>query len=306
MSRTIRLLVSRSLRPSAVAGAAAWIALTACRDDATSPMLLSPGDIQGALTNEAASALGPDGRFIQPAPPPEPYPQMSTSEAAEVAAAWARTYGKYVRDEFERIHGKPINFEALRVGPEPYYARAVYEAVAPDVHAGIRNAFGPQYLVYLVDDEGPVVSIAVAAFSGARVENGRLDLSGTGGMELVPSPVRRGDGFAVPVSPEQAASLASRASGAKVARAPELLMPPKGYHPQFSRWRVSLDRDVASGSGGRTTREVFVELRGRLATSAQAQPEEASVYDPSTKRTVPLVRRAGQPVSFERAQFLNR
>lgn len=283
------------------------LALAACSDDVAAPRPLTAGDLRASVTAEVASGLTPDGRFVLPAQPREVYEQVTAEQATDIAVAWARTFGRFVRNEFERIHGKPIDFDALRPGSPAYYAAAAYEAVPADVHPGLRNAFGPQYLVYLSDDEGPVISVAVAAYNQARVENGTLRLPSAGGMEIVPSPVRRDAGFAAPLSPEQAASVASRATGARVSSVPELVMPGRGYHPQHSRWRVTLDRAVAATAGARggerTTREVYVGLRGQISVPARAQPEGASAYDPPSKRTIPLVRRASRPVSFERADF---
>ena len=290
----------------AACGAGCWLMLAACSDEVSAPRPLSPGNIRTAVTQDLAAKLGPDGRFVLPAAPAKAYPQLSGEEATQIAVAWARTFGKYVRNEFERLHGKPIDFDALRPGAPAYYAAAAYDPVPADAHAGLRNAFGPQYLVYLVDDEGPVISVAVAAFSQARVENGRMRLPLAGGMEVVPDPIRRADGFVAPLSPEQAVSLVNRATGARIAAVPELVMPPRGYHPQHSRWRVTLETPVEARRGGQPTREVYVGLRGQLSVPAPAQPAGASVFDPSTQRTIPLTRRASRPVSFDRADFPRR
>lgn len=291
----------------AACAAGIWFLLAACSDEVASPRPLSAGDIRAAVTQEVARSLGPDGRFILPAAPREVYEQVSPEDAAEIALAWARTFGKYVRNEFERIHGKSIDFDALRAGSPAYYAAAVYEPVPADVHPGLRNAFGPQYLVYLSDDEGPVISVAVAAFGQARVQDGVLRLPLAGGMEIVPDPLPRSDGFIAPLSPEQAVSLVSRATGARVSAVPELVMPGRGYHPQHSRWRVTLDRPVeARGGGNKLVREVYVGLRGQLTTPSDAQPEGASAFDPPTQRTIPLRRRSSRPLSFDRAGFSGR
>lgn len=296
------------LRIACVVGS---LVVSACSDEVASPRLLEAGDIRTSITPELASSLGPDGRFVLPQPPREAYAQLSPGEATEVALAWARTFGRYVRDDLERIHGRRIEFDRLRAGSPAYYAAAVFEPVEPWVAPGIRNAFGPQYLVYLVDDGGnPVLSIAVAAFGQARVENGMLRLPSAGGMEVVPDAVRSGQGFAAPLSPEQAVSIASRATGARITSVPELVMPGRGYHPHFARWRVTLELPVAARVGSRAservTREVYVGPRGELALPAQAQPDGAGAFDPPSQKSLTLVRRATRPVSFERAEFPGR
>lgn len=284
----------------------ASLLLAACNDDAASSRPLAAGDIRTSVTQDLAGKLSSDGRFTLPPAPRERYEQVSPEQASAIAVAWARTFGKYVRNELERIHGKPIDFDALRAGSPAYYAAATYEPVPADVHPGIRNAFGPQYLLYLVDDEGPVISVAVASFNQASVEGGSLVLPSAGGMEIVPNAIPIGQGFAAPVSPEQAASLVSRATGARVSSVPELVMPGRGFHPQHSRWRVTLDRPVSARGSGSATREVYVGLRGQLTVPEGAQPEGTSVFDPPTQRMIPLVRRASNPVSFTRANFPNR
>ncbi|CAA9299210.1 MAG: hypothetical protein AVDCRST_MAG89-336 [uncultured Gemmatimonadetes bacterium] len=303
-------LSARRRASRAALSSAAWLVILAgCGDELAAPQPLSPGNFRTAVTQEVAARLGAGDRFVLPDPPREPYAQVSAEAAAEIAVAWSRTFGQYVRGEFERIHGKPIDFQSLRVGAPAYYANAAYEPVAADVHPGIRNGIGPQYLVYLVDDEGPVISIAVAAFGQSRVEGGRLILPSAGGMEVVPNPLPRDAGFFAPLSPEQAAALANRATGMRVSAVPELVMPGRGFHPQHARWRVSLERPVAARVGSRAgdhlTREVYVGLRGTMSLPAQAQPAESSEFDPSTQRHYRVVRRAGRPVSFERAGFPN-
>jgi hypothetical protein len=297
--------VRHTLRTACIVGS---LVLGACSDEVASPRPLEAGDIRTSVTPELASSLGADGRFVLPQPPLETYDQLSPGEAAEIAVAWARTFGRYVRDDLERIHGRRIDFDRLRAGSPAYYAAAVYEPVEPWVAPGIRNAFGPQYLVYLVDDGGsPVLSVAVAAFGQARVESGVLRLPSAGGMEVVPDAVRSGQGFAAPLSPEQAVSIASRATAARVASVPELVMPGRGYHPHFARWRVTLELPVAARVGSRAaermTREVYVGPRGELAVSAEAQPEGAGAFDPPSQKSLTLVRRATRPVAFERAEF---
>lgn len=305
-ARDTRLRATRT-----AVGAAAWLAvLAACSDELAAPQALSPGNLRTAVTQEVALTFGAGDRFVLPDVPRETYAQVSGEEAAEIAVAWSRTFGQYVRGEFERLHGKPIDFQSLRVGAPAFYAHAAYEPVAADVHPGIRNGIGPQYLVYLVDDEGPVISIAIAAFNQARVEGGRLILPSAGGMEVVPSPLPRDAGFNAPLSPEQAAALVNRATGVRVNAVPELVMPGRGFHPQHARWRVSLERPVparvSSRAGDHPTSEVYVGLRGQITLAAQAQPAESSEFDPSTQRHYRVVRRPGRPVSFERAGFPNR
>ena len=279
-----------------------------CDDRLGSPRALDAGDLRAAITEDVARGLGRDGRFQFGPIPDEAYPQISPEHAADIALAWARTFGKYVRGEMERRHGKPIDFAALRVGSPAYYAAAVYEPVPRNVHPGFRNAFGPQYLVYLADEEGPVFSVAVAAFTEATVENGKLVLPAHGGMEVVPLAIPSGRGRYMPVTPEQAALIVSRATAGYIAAVPELFTPGRGYHPQHSRWKVTLERPVrAQGvSTGvvRATREVYVGLRGEITIPAEAQPAGTEIFDRDRKKMVPIPRRPARATAFERVTLV--
>ncbi len=279
-----------------------------CGDKLGSPRALDAGDLRAAITDEVARGLGPDGCFQPGRIPDEAYLQITPERAADIALAWARTFGQYVRGEMERRHGKPIDFAALRVGSPAYYAAAVYEPVPRDVHPGFRNAFGPQYLVYLVDDEGPVFSVAVAAFTEAYVESGKLVLPAHGGMEVVPLAIPSGRGRYMPVTPEQAALIVSRATAGHVASVPELFTPGRGYHPQHSRWKVTLDRPVrargVSTGVVRATREVYVGLRGEITMPMEAQPAGTEIFDRDRKKMVPVPRRSARATAFERVTLV--
>lgn len=308
MRRTDCGPLTRLRRVVGITCAGVALVLTGCSDEMAAPRPLDVSDLRTAVTQSVASEVGSDGRFVFPATPPhEVYPQVSPGEAQAIALAWARTFGKYVRGEMERIHGKPIDFDALRVASPAYYAAAVYEPVSSDLAPGYRFAFGPQYMVYLGNDEGPVFSIAVAAFAPSAVVNGRLELPAFGGMEIVPSAIPRGEGYFMPVSPEQAASIASRASGALVSALPELVTPGRGYHPQFSRWKVALDRPVRVRSvptgSERTVRELYVGLRGEIATPAAVQPHSTEIFDRNRQQMAKIPRRAARATAFERVSF---
>ena len=291
---------SNTSRRAARAAVAALL-LAACGDAIGTPQPLGTSEIRAALAVNVADQLEADGSFPLGPIPREAHPQISREQAGEIAVAWARTFGRYVREEMERKHGKPIDFGALRVGSRAYYAASPYEAAGEEAHPAVRNAFGPQYLVYLVDDEGPVFSIAVAAFGEAVVESGMLKLPRLFGMEVVPAPIRPGRGFFAPVSPEQAAVTASRASGARVAGVPELIAPGSEHHAQHARWRVPLDRAVKARTRDgeeRVTRELYVGLGGALSLPSAAQSSGAVFSSRSQPHPIRLARRADRPVDY--------
>lgn len=287
---------------------AVLVVVSGCeRAPTASPTALLPGDLRPYTTDSLFAQLTPDGRFVLPPPTQEIYPQVTPERAAEIALAWARTFGPHHRGELERQHGRRIDLNVLRVGSPAYYATAAYEPVPPDLHPGRRNAFGPSYLLYLVSSDGtPVLTVGVAAFTEARVENGTLNYPMRHGRDVVAEGVSQDDGFSLPVSPEEAARIASSASGARAARVPELVMPHRDFAPQYARWKVILDRPVTvrlKSGPVISTREVYVGIRGEVVVPSATQPEGHDEYDPPTKKPYRLVRRSMRPVVFEPVTF---
>ncbi len=97
-------------------------------------------------------------------------------------------------------------------------------------------------MIYLVSAAGtPTLMVGVAANSGAWIENERrfpLHYGGDFYSEGVPS----GEGFIIPLSPEQAVRRVSAATGALAAAVPELRTPDEDWHVVHSRWKGTLDR----------------------------------------------------------------
>ena len=277
------------------------MALAACDRSASTPEPLTVDNLQASITPELARELGPDGRFILPAPPHESYPQITAEEAAAQALAFTRKFAPFSRPYLEREHGRRIDFAALTIGSPAYYAASPYDPVPARYSPGFRNGFGPHYLVYLVEGDRPVLSVAVAAFGESQIVDGELRLPMIGGMEFTPAGIRPGDGFSMPLSPEAAVHRVSSLTGARASALPELVMPYHEFAPQFARWKITLDRPVSartrSDGSTRSTREVYVGLRGEIAVPADDQPSEVKSFEPGGERyTIP--RRANRPVMF--------
>lgn len=278
------------------------ILVAACEDQLSTPQPLNPGDIRGFVSADLAAQLTPDGRFPLAEAAPEPYPQISREQAAELAIAWARTYGKFIRPYLERDHGQRIDFDALRVISPVWYAAAVYDPAPSNAHPGYRNAFGPHYLMYLGVGEEPVLGVSVAAFAQATVTDGRLVLPASSGNEVIAYGVPPGWGFSLPVSPEQAARIAATAGQARATAVPELINPHRDYHPYHARWKVTLDRPVNARlrSGEmRATREVYVGAHGELQVPAAVQQEPGASFELEDGGRFSLQRRTDRPVLFE-------
>lgn len=270
---------------------------------------LYPTEIHSHITGELAGSLSPDGRLILAGPEPRDYPQVSAQRAGELALVFARTYGPHIRGYLERDHGRSIAFEDLRIGSPAYYAATPYAAVPAHAPPAMRNAYGPYYLVYLVNAVGaPALVVAVAAHTEASVVEGRLAFPASYGGDFFANGVRPEDGFAMPPSPEHAVRLSSLATGALVAAVPELVLGSREYHPVHARWKVTLDRPVRArlqdGTEVPGTRIVYVGLRGELLLPAGEQPADVLItLDPLTRETVRLPRHPDRPLAFHRATF---
>lgn len=273
--------LSRSRFPwlALVAGA---LLLPAC-DEVSAPQALTAGDIRGYVTPELALRLDEGSTFQLPAPP-ESLP-VSPEEARELALVFARRFGPSFRVTWERQHGREIDLDRLRVGSPVYYAETPFAPLPPDVHPAYRNRYGPWYMLYLVAPDGtPALLVAVAANTGAWIENGRVRFPLNYGSDFYVEGVRLGQGFYKPLTPELAVRQVSEATGALVAAMPELRAPGAGYHPVHARWKVTLDRPVAArvhrSAQVQRVRQVYVGLRGAFSIPSAVQP--ADLVRPNT------------------------
>lgn len=305
--------MARSFRfPLTLSATAAVIALVAACDQQTAaPQALLPGDLRTFVTAELASQLTPEGRLPLAGPEPEPYPQITREKAAEIAIAWARTYGRYFRPYLESDHGRSIDFDALDVVSPVWYAAAVYEPAPPEAHPAYRHAFGPHYLLYLGNRGEPVLGVSVAAFARSSIDSlGKLEDPVESGNEVIAYGVPPGWGFSLPVSAEQAARIAAEASGARVVAAPQLMNPHRDYHPYWARWKVSLDRAVSarprSGAPVRATREVYVGRHGVLELPLAVQQDVGDRFPLQAGGSFALRRRADRPLWFEPVNLVGR
>lgn len=289
----------------------AFLLISAGCEPTTSPTELYPGDVQRYVTRELAESITPDGRFILGPPEQGRYPQLTAEQATELAVAFKNTFSRFLLDHLEQDHGRDIDLDELRVGSPTYFAATPYEPVPPTASPGVRNAFGPYYLLYFVDPSGtPVLSVAVAGYSEARVAAGRVQLPQSYGNDFFEQGVRLGEGFSMPPSPEQAVKLASLATGARVSAIPSLVLGSRAYHPVHARWKVTLDREVVArgreSNEVRRTNVVFVGLRGEIFIPAPRQPVDEAVLDPATQHPFRLPRRPDRATVFERAAFPER
>lgn len=298
---------SRWLAPLSVSS----VLLAVACEPSTAPPRPLTDDLKSHVTAEAARGLSPDGHFALSAPESRAYPQVSGAQAGELALAFARTFGPHMRAYLEKDYGGTIDFEALRVGSPAYYAATPFHAVPREAGPALRNAYGPYYLVYLVDAAGtPVLTVSVAGHTEASVANGRLTFPQAYGNDFVAHGIRPGEGFSMPPLPEQAVRIASAAAGARAVSAPTLVLGSREYHPVHARWKVTLDRAVEARAGDRgevrRTNVVYVGLRGQLFVPALDQPAHEAMSQGPGRGPLQVGRQPDRPTVFEHARFSNR
>lgn len=271
----------------ALLGASLVGALASCeRSEPMSAPPRPPAVASGFVVGDAAHALDANGRFTAAAlSASDEQGLISSQRAADLAAAYIRTFGANFQGAWESERGGPLDLASLRVD-RVYFASTPYGAVPDNVHPGFRNGLGPYYIVILTSGGRPALGLAVAA----RNTQVQIDQAG-----LVVLPRSHGNDFwgqAValdpsrgyhPISPEEAVSIVGTATGAKTAAVPELQLRSYREAPIGATWKLRLDRSIggnAASALGPTT-EVF--LGGE-----DNDVQQAHVIQP-THETVPVV-----------------
>jgi hypothetical protein len=283
----------------------------ACTESVRTPTQLErPADVRAFVTPAVTASLNPEGFFVLPSRDGDAT-RISAARAAELAATEVSTFEAFNRTYLESQRGTSIDFGALHVEPRVYYAESPYMQDLPaDVHPALRKYAGPYYLVTLSDIAGPVLSVAVSSYNtDVAIENGRIMLAPNHGGDFRVQATRVGNTAGMPVSPEQAARIASEALHVRISAVPELILPPNSFVPQYARWRLQLERAVPV-RGARTGRAinvqtVFIGLGGELSIpldgvdAASTPPNFLTRRDPSTGRDVPFHARPDMPLAFE-------
>ena len=129
--------------------------------------------------------------------------------------------------------------------------------------------------------------------------------SNGGEFQAFGSTFQNGVSWSNPIGPEFAAEAVAKASRAKVAAVPELLLADFIYAGMWNRWKVTLDRDVtvhtATGAA-LVTRTLYVGIAAPAGTAIDAaihipsaqQPDLQTLYTPDTLR-----RRTGFPLKYD-------
>jgi hypothetical protein len=275
--------------------------------------LTTPPTVDAFVTPQLAGSLDADGHFPLPAPDPSWGPQISPARASELAVAYVRTFGPYLRSFLERGHGAVLNFDSLQPA-RLYYAVSPYAPPTTAIHPGSRKGLGPYYLVHLISGGQYAVTVAVSSLStDITIAGGRLRYPLKTGNDFLAVGTAVGGGEQRPMSPEQAVQLVSRITGLPAAAAPVLILRGRPFEPQSARWEVSLERPAVfrGAESGRqvNTSTIYVDDQGNLNLPSLAQPSglSAVLATSDTGHVTTIVSLTGQiPVGFERAQFVGR
>ncbi len=285
------------------------MSLSACVDLTGAEDSIKPVDVRRYVSEALAAQLDSRGRFMLPTPPPGAYPQVTPAEAAALALRAGQIAGQSAsfRSRLEDMRGAKIEFSKLTVSSRVYYAATPYEPIPATFHAGLRNFYGPYYLVELEVGSKPVVSVAVAAYGEARVRDGRLVFPDRvpllHGNEFQVQGIPREKKYSVPLSPERAVALVGSRTGARIVEIPELIRPEVYYVSQFARWKITLDRPVVvrgpESTQSRCVRHLFVGLWGAISVPHSQQPASELVRDADGDPEVALGRIPSVPIKFE-------
>lgn len=231
-----------------------------------------------ALTPQLAAILRADGT-LPIASEHQVGSEITPSRATELAVAFLREYGKYDRSVMEKVLGFQLRFDDLVPSERVFFAHSPYGEIDPRYSKPTAKAFGPYYLVSLMQDGVPAISIAVSAKAS--------DLGMKGGKIVAPR--RRGNEFhwlaipqhvEFPITPERAVRIVSAETGALIASMPTLVAAiATREYPQYSRGRMILNKPVTvtlvDGSFALTD-TVYVDWNGRLLVRA-ARDQQADV-----------------------------
>lgn len=259
------------------------------------------------------------GEFRFPAAmAPGEVPIISAERARELASAWLQNWRSILQGPMERDRGGPIDWNSLQAG-RTFFASTPYAPVPDRYHPGIRHHLGPRHVILFHNGSEPVLVVSVAAYATeSRVdERGRLLTPVQHGGEVLVSALSsspaNGVGLLVNL-PEQAVVHVGRATGARAARVPELMLRGDSalfvFQPALALWKVQLDREIGVRRKANPTttvraHEVYVGPNGNVfipkpeqpaglnfVVPLRQRPNEERVYEPMALATLP-------PVLFE-------
>jgi hypothetical protein len=288
-------------------------------------------DVRELVVGEALAHLDNEGHFILPDLGVTRRSAISSRDAERIALAYVARVAngspvaaipglqvRSVKAGLEDTHGRPIDWDRLRVGKRPpYIVREYLEALPDSIPPAVQNYFGPHYLVPLHVGDRQILTVSVAAYTPIFVDaQGQLD--GSVGNDIWPFAIPHGAATWHPLPPEVAVKQAVEFLGARVSALPYLLQPGHNVSISNSVWVLQLDREIEVRriSDGVVVRSAtiytsqfpsFTDSRPgdpfafRLFVAADDQPDaERVAFRSSSGGTRELLWpvRAGAPVNF--------
>lgn len=230
-------------------------------DETATPSALQPTAINRYVVQSLKDVLDVNGVFAPPASNwLAPNGMVTAAQAKELALAYARTFGAYVKPDLERSHSKSIKLAALRAAPRVLFVESAYRPLPSETFMPLQKAAGPYYLITLLEDGQPAVAVAVSALAtDVTIREGAIVFPRYYGNEFRINGINALTGNGAMISPEFAVESAARSTGALVSNVPRLFSRGVYWWPQLGYWDVELDRDIpVRNSPGLTTRHVFV------------------------------------------------
>jgi hypothetical protein len=303
-------------------------ALAGACDSPTEPNLEPTlPDVRRFVTGEALAHLDERGHFVLPPLGLTRRPAISSDDAERIALAYVARVSRAsslpnipgfsvtsTKESLETGHGRPIEWERLRLGKRrPYIVHEYLEPLPDSVHPAAHNHFGPHYFVALQIEQRQVLTIAVAAYTPSFVDaEGRL--RGFVGNDFRPLAVPYDRAFWHPLPPEVAVKQLVELVGAPVAGVPYLLQPGNGVVVTQAVWVLELQREVELRrlSDGLAVRSTTIyasqfpsitdyhagkNMALRWFVAAEDQPHFERVWLPLSGELVWPIR-AGVPVNF--------
>jgi len=213
--------------------------------------------VRSFVAGPALASLDENGHFVLPGPTdPWPYPVIAASTATEIARGVINTW--YANPDVHTIpgaislvegaeeqHGGPIDWQHLVAAPRAFYTESHLEPLDSSVGTPTIRHFGPQYLVVMLEDGEPTVTVAVSLHAvniwlrpgGFVARTDPLDGGGEFNVSGIPLSLAI-DGY--PPTPELAVKFAYEQTGVQIGGVPSLGRPGNHIAASAARWRLEL------------------------------------------------------------------
>lgn len=274
-------------------------------------------DVRSVVTGEAAALLDPEGHFIHSnVAPISDFAAIDATRAGLLALAFVRTFawpdqsvGTPLGEQLERQHGCSIDLNALEAS-HMVLGATPYADVSLDSPVWVRNLAGPRFVVRLRQRGRLAISAGMAAYAAdVELVGDKVRLPPESGNEFSALGIPWNQAQLYPVSAERAAVTVANATGALIAKVPELLLAGRRFAFDMARWKVTLDREVAFRKESGSTSASNVVYVGIQLTSTGSlvrhdglflpAPEQPAEDTLSADPVVVLSRRADAPLTFD-------